>query len=485
MLGMPQVELEKAAAAARAAKEARAEGAQSPALGPTNRTMLGMTAQPMPNQPSDSQPPGPPAATPVAGRRRRAEVQFDGVSSVPPPPPKRGVSPLVVVGVLGVLLLLTIGGGLGLYLIFGGEDVTVRASVAPTEAGDGLRVEVGGDGATHVRFAGQEVALEDGVATFPLAPDSLHLGDNQLTVELIDESGEASAHEVTLTVSYRIRADVTTLTADPPVLTIAVDALPGSTVTIGGEAVTLDAEGHGARTFPIDAATSEAVLEHRAEYRVSLPDGQEHAGSVETRVPYATLQIDRPGSNVVTDAESVEIAGAVNPNATLTIDGSEVTLTEEGRFVHGLALDEVGEHDVRIVARQPGRAPRVATITIRRVEDLAREAASFRPEPDMTYARLAQNATTYRGHRIALEGRIYNINVANGQSVLQMLVRECPRGERCPLWVTYPQATDATINDWVRVLGTVGGEQQFRSESGRVITVPRVDAQFVLPSRAH
>jgi hypothetical protein len=486
MLGMPQVEIEKAAAAARAAQEAAAADGGGPPnpLGPTNRTMLGMTAQPVPEVARDSQHPGPPAATPPPQRRKRAEVKFDGVSSVPPPPPKSGNKAVLIVGVLGILLLLMIGGVLGLYLIFSGSDVSVHASIVPTEAGDGLRVEVGDSDTMHVRFGGQEVAVTDGAATFPLAADTLHVGDNQLTVELIDDAGEAAAHEVTLTVSYRIRADVTTLSADPPVLTIAVDALPGSQVTIAGAPVELDAEGRGQKTFPVETATDATALEHRAEYRVSLPDGQEHAGAVETRVPYATLQIDRPGANVVTDAETVEIAGAVNQAATLTIDGSEVPITAEGRFVHSYPLPSVGEHEARVVARQPGRAPRVATLTIRRVEDLAAEASSFRPEPGLTYARIAQNPSIYRDQRIALEGRVYNINVSGGQSVLQMLVRECPRGERCPLWVTYPQATDATINDWVRVLGTVAGEQQFRSESDRVITVPRVDAQFVLPAQA-
>ena len=48
-----------------------------------------------------------------------------------------------------------------------------------------------------------------------------------------------------------------------------------------------------------------------------------------------------------------------------------------------------------------------------------------------------------------------------------MLVRDCPRGERCPLWVTYPAATELTVDTNVRVLGTVAGEQRYRIESGR------------------
>jgi uncharacterized membrane protein YcgQ (UPF0703/DUF1980 family) len=99
----------------------------------------------------------------------------------------------------------------------------------------------------------------------------------------------------------------------------------------------------------------------------------------------------------------------------------------------------------------------------------------------MTYARIQQSPAVYRGRKVALEGRVYNVDVSGGRSVIQILVRDCARGQRCPLWVTYPQATEATVDSWVRVLGTVAGEQQFRSESDRIISVPRVDAELVLP----
>jgi hypothetical protein len=481
MLGMPQVDL----AAAQGARQADGAAADKPGdpLGPTHRTMLGMAARSVPNegQPSSD---GHAAAlaTPSDQPRRRAQVHFGDASDVPVN--ARGKSRAVVVfGIIAILFLVVVGGGLGAYLILSGEEESVRASIVPTDSGDALRVEVTGAASdARVRFGGQEIELQDGVGSFSLAADTLSIGDNHLTVEVVD-SGGARPHEVTLVVSYRIRADVTPLSEDPPALAVLVDAIPGSDVTLGGEAIALDSEGHGSRRFPTPTEAAAPVFEHRAEYRVALPDGQMHTGTVQTRVPYATLMIDRPGHAVVTDSETVEIAGAVHQSGTVTIDGAAVETTD-GRFLSTHAIGGVGQHEVRVVARQPGRAPRAIVLSIRRVDDLAVEAASFAPEPGLTYARLAQNPTIYRSQRIALEGRIYNINVANGQSVLQMLVRDCPRGERCPLWVTYGQATDATINDWVRVLGTVAGEQQFRSESDRVITVPRVDAQFVLPTQA-
>jgi hypothetical protein len=192
------------------------------------------------------------------------------------------------------------------------------------------------------------------------------------------------------------------------------------------------------------------------------------------------MQIDRPGDQVVTDRDSVEIAGAVHPGAIVTIDGTAVPVTDS-RFLYRFPLPAPATYTPRVIARAPGKAPAMRTITIRRVADLAAEAASFRADPSITWARIRQSPDTYRGQNVAFEGRVYNVDVQSGRSVLQILVRDCPRGERCPLWVEYPSATDATINDWVRVLGTGGGMQQFRAESERVIEVPRVDAAFVLP----
>jgi hypothetical protein len=62
-------------------------------------------------------------------------------------------------------------------------------------------------------------------------------------------------------------------------------------------------------------------------------------------------------------------------------------------------------------------------------------------------------------------------------------VRACPHGERCPLWVSYPAATELTVDSWVRVLGVVQGEQQFRSETEEVKSVPKVEAVFLLPAK--
>jgi hypothetical protein len=193
------------------------------------------------------------------------------------------------------------------------------------------------------------------------------------------------------------------------------------------------------------------------------------------------MQVDRPGPTAVTDRDAIEIAGAVGRGTAVSIDGKAVEVTG-GRFLHRLPLPRPGVYEPVLLATARGKAPNREVLEIRRVEDLAEAARSFRPDPELDYARIAQNPAIYRGRRVAFEGRVYNVAVQRGQSVLQILVRDCPQGTRCPLWVTHGAATELTIDDWVKVLGTVEGEQQFRAENDQVRSVPKVAATFLLPA---
>jgi hypothetical protein len=379
-----------------------------------------------------------------------------------------------------------------LTLAFGrssGPDISVAVAHSETD-GELLRVEVPGAAeGTRVRFLGAregtptELPLASGRADFALSPEALHVGDNPLSVDVVDPSGSASTHAVTLTLAYRVRADLGGLTATPPAIVVVVEATPGTVAEVDGSALTLDAAGRGERRYPLDGLTptAEGVVEHVAHYTITPVGAAPVLGTLTTRVPLTTFHVDRPGASVVTDRPTLEIAGAVLPTATLTVDGAPVTILPEGRFLYTLALAEVGERDVRLVAAAPGLAPAVHTIHVRRVADLAREAASFRFDASITYARLEPAPQTFIGQAVMFEGRVYNVDVHDGTGVLQMLARDCPSGSRCPLWVNFSAATDVAVDGWVRVLGTVAGAQQFRSTSGELRTVPSIDATFVLP----
>ncbi|MBZ0120993.1 MAG: hypothetical protein K8H88_28620, partial [Sandaracinaceae bacterium] len=256
-------------------------------------------------------------------------------------------------------------------------------------------------------------------------------------------------------------------------------------VQLDGQALELDPNGRGQRRYPVDPTTADAegLVRHVVRYRIHPPQGEIAQGELRTRVPVTSLQLDRPGREVITDREELEIAGAVAPGATVTVDGQEVAV-QMGRFVHRVTL-ALGERDVEVIARARGKAPRIERIHARRVADLEAEAARFEVDAQLTYPRVAQSPAIYRGQHAAFTGMVYNVlPTRSGRGELQLLVDDCADSTGCALWVTYPASIEVAVRARVRVLGTVAGDQQFRSQSGQVRTVPRLDATFVLPASA-
>ncbi|MBX3250357.1 MAG: hypothetical protein KF901_24480, partial [Myxococcales bacterium] len=432
----------------------------------THRTMLGVTA---PTAPATG---GPATGGPATGAAASSWDSQEAMAVVRPSS-GRGVLWLGV----GLVVLALVAGAAAFLLWPRGPDV--RISVGQSEAGEVLVVEVpGAVEGTRVRFSGEERALDAGRAEFPLRADALSLGDNTVAVAVVEPGGKSESVEVLLSLRYRVRADLSALQQDPPVLRIVVDA-PGAQATLDEQPVTLDASGHGVVDFPLDAAPDAPSYARQVHFRVVMPNEAPAEGDVRVSIPFTTLQLDRPGRRAITDRERIEVAGVADPEATVTLDGRALEL-REGRFVTELALDALGESEHAIVARRAGRAPRRVTFQVRRVRDLAAEAAAY-PTEALTYARLAAAPNTYRGRRVRFDGRIYNVDVHEGTSILQVLVQDCPRGQRCPLWITYEGATEAGLNEWVRAIGELAGEQQFRSPAGEVLSVPRLDAVFLLP----
>jgi len=330
-----------------------------------------------------------------------------------------------------------------------------------------------------VRFLGAERELTGGVARFPLTADALLLGDNELSIGVVPPTGDASITKVALHVAYRARVEVGGLAKDPPELAVVIEALPGSKVTLDGKPLALDARGRGTRTYPV-AAQAGSKLAFSARYRIEPKDQPATEGQLALNLPVTSMRLERPGQSEVTDEQSVEVAGTVEAGAEISVNGQVLKTTAEGRFLHRARLPKPDEYTLHVVARKAGKAPRAVDLKVTRVADMAAAAASFDFDPELTYARIAQNPRIYTGQKVALEGRVYNVDVHEGTSHLQLLVRDCAGGQRCPLWVDVPHATDVKVHTWVRVLGSIAGEQQFRSEQGQVHTVPSMQAQYVL-----
>lgn len=495
MLGMPAAAVAQAAQAGQAAQPPAAEresssGRESSPLNPRTRrksraemglTMVEGVAPPAPEPVADDQRPG----------RARASANY---GMVPIPPPSRDDSsddlpalpkskaPMIAGVAFAALLFVGAIVALVVWLMSGGPEV--RATVAQTDAGEVLQLELADvEPGSRVRLGAAEAPVDAGRATLPLSSDALHVGPNELALVVVGPDGSSDEVPLTLLVAYRVRADLSALEQRPPVLRYMVEAQPGASVALDGRPVTLDAGGMGHHDYPVVASADDQGVERIVRYEVRTADGATETGRITTRVPYAALTVDRPGSELVTDQSTVEVAGSVAAGATVMLDGAALEL-REGRFLQRVPVPEVREYRLQLLVRQPGFAPRQREIVVRRVADLAAEAARYPVDATLTYARIAQNPAIYRGQSMALEGRVYHVDVHEGRSVLQMMVRECGGGQRCALWVTYPAATEATVGSWVRVVGDVAGEQAFQPRSGgATMTVPRVDARFVLPIR--
>jgi hypothetical protein len=395
------------------------------------------------------------------------------LASRPPPPGALRFLWLAV----GALTVLALGGGVLAWLSMRGPELSVRVvNLAGVET---LEVEAPGSGPdSKLRFLGVEQPLTAGRARFPLKADALKIGENQLAIDLITKDGNVESSSVQLAVAYRVRVDTAPLQATPPAIDVVVDALPGSRVTVDAIPLALNEKGYAARRYPVSPQAG-GVFAFSASYRVEPPGEKPADGKLELSLPVTSMQIDTPGAEVVTDQPQLEVAGQVEPGAAVEVGGQEVAVND-GRFLQRAQLGELGDHALKVIARAKGKAPKVVEIKIKRVQDLTLAAASFVPDPSLTYARIAQKPVIYRGQKVAFDGRVYHAEVDGGRSVLQMLVLDCPGQSRCPLWVEYPQATQVDLDSWVRVLGVVAGEQQFRSKQGQVHTVPSVNAQYVL-----
>jgi hypothetical protein len=416
--------------------------------------------------------------TPARGSRPSGSGRLSTRGSVPGV--RRGPSPLVLAFALIAFAAALVLGYLALRPASG---PAARVRVVTDEQGESMEFEVPGAAASvKLRFGGQEKPLEAGRVRFLLGPDSLRVGKNVVPYDLVAPGGGVTSGRISLSVDYRVTLDTGPLRAGKPNVDVVVAAVAGSQVWLDGEAIELDAQGRAVRSDVLAPGGTAGSVEHVVRYRVQPPTGEPSLGELRTVIPIATMEIDRPGVQVTTDRDGVEIAGAVDRDASVTVDGQPVPVVA-GRFLYRYALPQPGSYQPEVVATVDGKAPHAVQLQVTRVADLAEAAKEFTFDRTLTYAKITQNPTIYRGQRLAFEGRVYNVNVEGGRSALQILVRECPAGQRCPIWVSYLAATEFTVNSWVRVLGVVEGEQQFRSTTDEVKVVPKVEAAFLLPAK--
>lgn len=425
----------------------------------------------------------------IAAQQRPLEVPPSAGLRLTPPdsvaPVPRGNRARWLVGVA----LLSLVAGSILYMSQNTSTGDVEITVENGDEGELMQFRVKnaveGD---QVEFGGQTRALENGVVRFPLAPESIEMGDNEVLAQVIHVDGSRDEIRASLHVDYRLRLDTSPLGSPTPGIDFLVSAAPGTRVQLDGQDIALDDKGRATQRQPVEAvvAGSATTWEHRVHYRLDLPQGSpSHVeGELHTTLPVTLLRVNSPGIMAIVDTESIQLAGVVDPGAELTINGSRVEVGSGGQFSYALPLATMGRHEASLVASAAGRAPATTSIEVTRVEDLSKAALTFVPEKKLSYKDVATQTEAFKGQRVDFTGRVFNVKVEAGHGVLQMLVRDCDKGQMCSLWVTLAATTAIEVDSWVRVLGTLEGEQQFRSQSDEIVVVPRVHALFVLPVKS-
>ena len=397
--------------------------------------------------------------------------------------PKRGIPALAVVGIVAALVLVL--GGAGAYLALRNAG-TLTAVPQLDEAGrESLKIGcVTCPDGTTVALGASTATVTAGAALLPL-PAPLSIGDNNLAVK-IDRPGAGRDEDVKVhvPVAYRVRADLATLNARPPAITVRVEAALGSEVTVDGKPVTLDATGRGAYAIDLSKeteGTGEAkTFERKIPFVITPKGGQPQTGQLTARTGIQALALDAPGAELYTDKTTAAVAGQTRPGSSVTIDGQSVPVDAQGHFGVRVELASVGDKPLEIVASAAPQAPRIVKVKVTRVASLADASKELDAKSPIAFDVFGADPASKVGQQAVVEGDVVDVRAGGGHTVLLVdAKRGCAKGASCLVRVTHGEEDKVARGDSVRAFGRVVGSV---TASGK--TVPEVDASLVLPIKA-
>lgn len=166
----------------------------------------------------------------------------------------------------------------------------------------------------------------------------LQEGANTITATATDAAGNAASSSVQVTLDTR--APALTLSSPTPGLTknaavlVSGSTEPGATVTVDGNAVTVDGSGAFSTTLSLSDGTHTVTVDatdaagNRAQSVVSV--------TVDTTPPAISITTPSSGTNLTTPI--VTVTGTTDPGATVVVNGYTVTADAAGHFTVQLPL---------------------------------------------------------------------------------------------------------------------------------------------------
>jgi len=447
--------------------------------------------------------PGEQGASPSAPMHPAPSARVDEAPPpiVPPPPPlvveplpepprpvaKKGVPAVAVVAIVFVIVLL-IGGGAALLVLRSGAPLSAQPQLDETgKESLAIRCESCPDG-TVIALGASSTKVEGGAAVLPL-PAPLSIGDNRLEVQ-IDRPGAGRDETVKIhvPVAYRVKADLSTLTSTPPAITVRVEALEGTEITVDGQPVTLDASGRGSRSIDVageveGTSSEQKVLERTIPFTVK-PKGSTapESGQLVVRATITPLHLDAPGVELFTDRSTAAVVGQTKPGGTLSIDGQSVAVDAQGRFAVRVELPAQGDKTLTLVASAPPLAPRTARAKVVRVASLDAAAKTLDAQGPIGVDTFGADTAANVGKLAVVEGEVLEIRIAQGYTV--MLVEEkraCSAKGACVVRVVHGEevraARGASVRAYGRILGTVSSGGKNVPDVEGVLVIVRTGAK--------
>ncbi len=457
-------------------------GVAAPGIAPMHHVAPGPQHRPMQPPPDMRTPPAPPPPIVPAP----APLVVEPLPEAPQVPKKKGVPAIAVVAIVFVLVAI-IGGGAALVVLRSGAPLTAQPQL--DESGKEslkIRCESCPDG-TIVSLGASSSKVEGAATILPL-PAPLSIGDNDLEMK-IDRPppGRDETVKVHVPVAYRVKADLSTLTTAPAAITVRVEALAGTEVTVDGKPVALDGAGKGSQTIDVNGdvegpSDEQKAIDKQIPFTIK-PKGAAQAenGQLVVRTGVAPLHLDAPGIELYTERTTGNVAGQVKPGGTLTIDGQNVAVDAEGRFGVRVELPTEAEKTITIIATAPPLAPRTVRAKLVRVASLEAGAKALDAKSPIGFDTYAADPQSKLGQLVLVDGEIQEIRVAQGHTVMAIEEKKaCSAGAgACLVRVVHGEEVKAARGDTIRVYGRALGTT---TSNGK--TIPDVEGTLALPKSA-
>jgi len=395
---------------------------------------------------------------------------------------KRG-APIAIVAVIGSLVVLA-GGIVLLVLSRGAPPLNASAKVsAEGKEQLHLRCESCPDGTTatwqsaKATFANKEADID--------LPSALAIGDNTFQIALDRPNmGRDETVKLVLPLAYRIRGDLSALSSATPTINVVVEAQPGTTVTVDGKPVALDASGKATLGYDVTQETTGATdetrtIEKKIPYTIVDKDKKKSDGEVAVRVAVMPLHIDAPGTLLVTADPSAWISGRTAKGSVVTANGKPLVVAADGAFEGQVDLQDGAQAiTVRAATADDGKtvkaAPRTATVQVKRVASIDAEAKTL-DAGSMGFDEASRDPAGNTGKPLVVAGTVLEARAGHHQTVL--LVddkRGCAKGP-CMVRVEHGADDGMRAGDAIVAYGAIG--KPFTTPDGKALLV--LDASLV------